>query len=215
MGDIVGKGRIAGLLVVAGLAMWLLLAGPARVLGLDGGNIGVLLLMGTMWAALHGIGRATREDLESAGSPGEWKAWLGLGFMSLAVVYALARAPVFLHMTRWNDPDAAAVARNLVLLLVAWTVLSRVVDSRWKEAVRGDERDRGIEHAAAGWGRGALVAGVIGVAVTLGLSPAEKLQWARPFVVANLLVFVLMGSWLVEYAATAIQYWRDRHGARA
>ncbi len=215
MGDIVGKGKIAGLMVVAALAMWLLLAGPARVLGLDGGNVGVLLLMGAMWTALHGLGRATREDLEGAGSPGEWKAWLGLGFMSLAVVYGLAKAPLFLHMTRWNDPDAGAVARNLVMLLVAWTVLSQVLDSRWKGAVRGDERDRGIEQAAAAWGRGALVAGVIGIALMLGLSPAEKLHWARPFVVANLLVCALMASCLVEYAATALQYWRDRRGVGA
>ncbi|MBN8799971.1 MAG: hypothetical protein J0H45_11585, partial [Stenotrophomonas nitritireducens] len=159
MGDIVGKGKIAGVMVVAALAMWLLLAGPERVLGLDGGNVGILLLMGAMWAAVHGVGRATREELEGAGSPGEWKAWLGLGFMSLAVVYGLAKAPLFLHMARWNDPDAGAVARNLVMLLVAWTVLSRLLDSRWKGAVRGDERDRGIEQAAAAWGRGALVAG--------------------------------------------------------
>jgi len=36
-----------------------------------------------------------------------------------------------------------------------------------------------------------------------------KLQWARPFVIADLWVFALMWGWLCEYAATALMYWRD------
>ncbi len=36
-----------------------------------------------------------------------------------------------------------------------------------------------------------------------------KLQWARPFVIADLWVFALMWGWLREYAATALIYWRD------
>ena len=51
--------------------------------------------------------------------------------------------------------------------------------------------------------------------VKLGFSPAEKLQWARPFVIANLLVFALMWGWLCEYVATALMYWRDRREVRA
>lgn len=204
------SGRIAALLAIAGVSLWLLLAGPSRLLGFDTGNIGIVLLMGGMWVSLYTVSRASRDDLEVAGSPGEWKAWLGLAFNLLAVIYFLAKAPVFMHMTAWNDPNAQAVARNLVMLMIAWAVLSQLLDSRWKRAVRKDERDREVARVAAGWGRGALIFGIVGIAVALGLSPAEKLPWAKPFVIANLLIFALMCGWLAECATAVIMYWRNR-----
>jgi hypothetical protein len=82
--------------------------------------------------------------------------------------------------------------------------------SRWKGVVQQDERDRDIEKHASRWGREALIVVIVGLAVMLGFSPAEKLQWATHFMIANLLVFALMCGWLCEYAATVIYYWRDR-----
>lgn len=201
---------LLGTVLVAALSLWLLLAGPARILGFDGGQAGMLLLLATAWVSLYRISRTSRGQLEGMASPGEWRAWLGAGFMLVAVIYFLVKAQVFQRMSAWNDPDAAAVARNLVMLLIAWAVLANVLASRWKGAVREDERDREIEKQAAGWGRGALVFCIIGIVVMLGFSPAQKLQWAKPFVIANLLVFALMWGWLCEYAATALMYWRDR-----
>lgn len=201
---------LIGAMLVSAVALWLLLAGPARVLGFDGGHVGIVLLMATAWVSLYRISRTSRDQLEGMASPGEWRAWLGLGFMLVAVVYFLVKAQVFQRMAAWNDPDAAAAARNLVMLLIAWAVLANVLAWRWKGAVREDERDREIEKQAAGWGRGALIFCIVGIAAMLGFSPAEKLQWAKPFVIANLLVFALMWGWLCEYAATALMYWRDR-----
>ena len=67
------------------------------------------------------------------------------------------------------------------------------------------------DHAcAAGVGRIALIVYVIGLAVTLGLSPAAKLQWASHFLVANLLVLAVMWGGLFEYAASAVLHWRAR-----
>lgn len=203
--------KVAVLAGVAAVAMWLLLAGPPRWLGVDSGHLGTILLMGVMWLSLHAISRLPRDELDAAASPAEWRAWLGLGFMLLAVVYAQAKVPVFAQMSAWNDPQARAVARNLVMLLIAWAVLSGVVGSRWKGAVTQDERDRQIEKTAAEWGRGTLVFCVAAIAVTLGVSPAEKLQWARPLAVAHLLVFALMWGWLFEHAAAVVLYWRSRH----
>lgn len=201
---------LVAVLAVGALALWLMLAGPARVLGFDGGQAGMVLLIATGWLSLYRISTMPRQELEGIASSAEWKAWLGFGFMLVAVIYFLVKARVFQQMSAWNDPDAAAVARNLVMLLIAWTVLSNVIGSRWKNAVQEDERDREIEKRAAGWGRGALVFGIVGIAVMLGFSPLDKLQWAKPFVIANLLVFALMWGWLCEYAATTFMYWRDR-----
>ena len=110
-----------------------------------------------------------------------------------------------------HNPQATAVGRNLVLLLVAWAVLSSVVASRWKGRVQEDERDRDIARQASGWGRGATIACVVALAVTLGFSPAERLLWASHLMIANLLVLALMCGCLFEYATTAVAYWRDRH----
>ena len=97
----------------------------------------------------------------------------------------------------WANPAANQVGRNLVLMLVAWTVLSSVMASRWKGLVQEDERDREIEKQANGWGRGALTFCIIGIAVMLAFSPAQKLEWATHFMIANLLVFALMWGCLL------------------
>ena len=207
-----GSGRwiMAGLLFLAGLALWLLLAGPERLLGIDTGNLGVAVLMTVAWVSMVAILRMPRDGLESLVSPGEWRAWLGLGFMLVATVYFLANVQVFEQGPPWANPAANRVGRNLVLMLVAWTVLSNVMASRWKGLVQEDERDREIEKQANGWGRGALTFCIIGLAVMLAFSSAHKLEWATHFMIANLLVFALMWGWLCEYAATAIYYLRDR-----
>lgn len=204
--------HVAGLAAIALPALWLLLAGPSRVLGFDAGKAGVALLVTAAWGSLLALSWLPRGEREAAVAPGEWKAWIGTGFMALGIAYFLSKVRVFAGAT-FGDADAQAVARNLVLLLVAWAVLSQVVAARSKGRVEADERDRDIAAQAAGWGRGALVFCIVGIAVMLGFSPAAKLQWATHFMVANLLVFALMWGWLVEYAASALIHWRERRAS--
>src|SRR3546814_3988408 len=89
--------------------------------------------------------------------------------MAVAVAYFLAKIRVFQGAGVPFNPEATAVGRNLVLLLVAWAVLSSVVASRWKGQVQEDERDREIARHASGWWRGALIVFLVGLAVMLGL----------------------------------------------
>jgi uncharacterized membrane protein len=199
------------LLLAAGLALWLLLAGPSKLLGVDTGQAGTALLVTVAWVSLFAIHRMPRGEIERAASPGEWKAWSGVVFMAVAIAYFLSKLHAFQGASIPHDPEAAAVGRNLVLLLVAWSVLSVVIASRWKGEVEEDERDREIARRGSGWGRGALTVGVIGIAVMLAFSPDAKLQWATHPMIANLLVFALMWGCLFEYAAIGVAYWRDRH----
>lgn len=201
---------IAGLLAGAGIAFWLLLAGPSRLLGVDAGQAGTALLVTVAWVSMYRVSRLPGDELGAAASPAEWKAWIGAGFMLVAIAYFVAKIEVFAAAKVFADADASAVARNLVLLLAAWSVLSTVIASRWKGAVEEDERDRDIAARAAAWGRGALVLAVIMLAVALGLSPASRLQWASHFLVANLLVLAVMWGCLFEYAAGAVLHWRAR-----
>lgn len=201
---------LPGLLLVAGFALWLLLAGPAELLGVDTGHAGMVLLVTCLWVSLYAIGRAPSSALDRSVSPGEWKAWIGTAFMGAAVAYFMLNLEVFQGPPVPDNPEASVVGRHLVLLLVAWKVLSSVLAARWKGEVEEDERDREIERRAAGWGRGVLLAAVGVLAGTLGLSPPERLQWATHFLVANLLVLSLMLGWLAECATTAMYHWRDR-----
>ena len=199
------------LLLVAGLALWLLLAGPSKLLGVDTGQTGIALLVTVAWMSLLAIHRMPRGEIERAVSLGECKAWSGVVFMAVAIAYFLSKLHVFQEASIPHNPEAAAVGRNLVLLLIAWSVLSAVIASRWKGEVEEDERDREIARRGNGWGRGALTFAVIGIAAMLAFSPDAKLQWATHLMISNLLVFALMWGCLFEYAAIGVAYWRDRH----
>ena len=201
--------QVAGLAAIALPALWLLLAGPERVLGVDSGNAGMVLLVTAAWTSLLALSRLPRGEAERAIAPAEWKAWIGTGFMLVAMVFLATRAELFLGPSA-DRHTAQGVVRSLVMLLVAWAVLSRVVAARWAGAVDEDERDREIALRASGHGRNALVVAGIALAVSLGFSPPDRLAWATHFGIANLLVFGLMLGWLVEYAATALMYLADR-----
>ncbi len=201
--------RWTGLILMAGLALWLLLAGPGRLFGLRTDVMGIYLLMAGAGALLYAVSRIPREALETVASPAEWKARIGLAFSAVAIAYFLANADVVNDVPLGHNPSAIAVGTNLVMLLIAWVILSSILSSRWKGAVEQDERDREIATQAAGWGRGALIFCVIGIAVVLG-SPAEKLAWATPPMIGNMLIFALMWGWFCEYVATLVLYHRDR-----
>lgn len=195
---------------VAGTAFWFLLAGPTRVLGIDAGHLGVLILVGLLWGSLWFVSTRSGDEMANAASPGEWQAWLGFAFLLLATAYFVLKLPLFaVTGTVMDNPDASRVGRNVVMLFISWTVLSSVMESRWK-GVRSDERDRQIAARAQACARFVLVAGVVVVAVLLGFSPADRLQWATPLMLAHVMILILMVSNLVETAVQAVSYWRDR-----
>jgi hypothetical protein len=199
-----------GLIVLAGVALWLLLAGPDRLFGWDVGRLGMVLLLGSAWGLHFAVWRLPRETLARSASPAEWRARVGAGFTLIAVIYFLSKMHVFNDGGFLHNHAANAVARNLVMLMIAWYVLSHTLAWRMQGVVEADERDREIAVEAAGWGRGALIFCVIGIAVMLSFTPAERLGWATPLMIGNLLVFALMWGWLCEYVATLGYYWRDR-----
>lgn len=202
---------VLGLLLLTMFALWLLLAGPQSLLGLDTGNVGMVLLINAAWVSLFAVSRLPRDAVAEVASPAEWNAWIGTAFMAAAIAYLVSNAGVFMAASVWNDPVTGRVVRNLVVLLIAWSVLRGVLARRWSAAVTEDERDREISAKAAGWGRFGLVAFCVGMAALLGVSPEDRLQWASHLVIANLFIIGLMLSCLLEYVGTAIYYWRDRH----
>jgi hypothetical protein len=196
---------------VAGLAFWLAIAGPGRLLGIDTGNVGVAMLLGGLWLSLWWLSRVPVETLQGTASPAEWQAWIGLGFLGMAIVYFLVKLPLFAAPGPLTDhPEVARAGRNGVMLLVGWFVLSSVLGRRWRERVQLDERDREIAARGCTWARGFLVAALFVLAVTLALTPPGRLEWATPVLLAQALILIAMVSHWIELAVQAASYRRDR-----
>ncbi|MCW4453731.1 hypothetical protein OK348_02835 [Flavobacterium sp. MXW15] len=175
--------------------------------GVAVGAFGASLLILVTGMALHAVSRMPRREVEGKISPREWQAWIGLCVNAAGAVCFATRLPL---LAEGAGPAARDVAVSLIGLLLAWLVLSRLLAARWKGRVQVDERDRQVEIPAAGWSRGAVVAGLVGLALTFGFSPPGRLQWASHFLIGNLLVFVLACGWLAEHAGMVWMYWRDR-----
>lgn len=199
------------LLLVGACATWLLLAGPDRVLGIDAGNLGVFALITASWGSLIAVSRLPQDGIESAISPGEWRAWIAFAFTVVIAAYAITHVGAFQGPPLWQNPDAQRVGRTIALMVIAWVILFAVLRQRWHGRVQEDERDREIEARASEWARVALSVLAIALAVLLGFTPSERLEWAPPPVIAHLIVLALIGASLVEYGYTALAYWRDRH----
>ena len=146
--------------------------------------------------------------LERVAAPAEVNAWVMLLFVGATIAVLLGNADALAN--GFESGEAKQLGMKLGVLVLFYVVLAQVLRARRGTNVLEDERDLVISRLAAVWGRGALVFCIIGIAVMLAFSPAHKLEWATHFMIANLLVFALMWGWLCEYAATAINYWRDR-----
>jgi hypothetical protein len=202
------KWGLAGLVAMAGFSFWVLLAGPEEILGLDLGKFSIGVTALVAWATLHAVTAAPRGELDEVVSPGEWRAWLGLGFTVLVAAYLIAKSDVIA-----GAADLRALGKvggNVVLLFIAWAVVGQALNWRWKGRVLEDERDREIEVLAVQRARGVLLTLALMLAVTLAFTPAERLAWATPVAIAHLIVFGVVVHTLVEYAATVHAHWRDR-----
>ena len=170
--------QVAALAAIALPALWLLLAGPDRLLGIEGDHLGMGLLVTAAWTSLLALSKLPRGEGEAAIAPAEWRAWIGTGFMAVAVAYFLGNLEVFAAGP--DDRAARATATNLVLLLVAWTVLSQVLASRWKGTVEEDSVTAVSPCMPPGGGSGTAAVAVFALAGTLGFSPTERCSGPTP-----------------------------------
>ncbi|MGB0135311.1 hypothetical protein [Dokdonella sp.] len=189
------------------LALWLVLVTPAHWLGVETGALGTGLLLVTTWVGLWWSTRLP-VDPESAISPGEVRAWVALVFTSVIAAFMVANAGVILGAER--VADLRGVGRTLAMLVIGWLIFSSILRQRLRGAVQEDERDRDVERRSQSWAHSTTCILVIGLAVTLGLTPAGRLDWARPMVIAHLLILMLVLSSLVACVVSIRLYRRDR-----
>lgn len=195
-------------LLPAGVGLWLLWLAPTRLAGFDTGIAGCILLSLSAWAAIALAAAAPRAAAATM-SPGETQSWIAFVFCVLIAAYLL-RATDLLMAGEWlRDAEARRVAVRIGILVAAWIVVAVLAGKR-NRGVAEDERDRAVHAIGTSFAYGAVAMCLIGYAVTLGLSPPERLAWVTPPAVANQMIFILLWGSIVGYAARGIVYWRDR-----
>lgn len=170
----------------------------------------LLLALGSVVTAMQ-LSLRPVMDLEGRMAPAEIDAWISLACIGLVIAWMLLNVPML--MEDWSPQAAGQSGSRLVMVLVFLVVVSSVMRSRRGKAVTEDERDQLIERRALEWEHRALVLVVIGIMVTLGFSPMDRLQWATPSGVATVLAFALLWGWLVGAVAKVGMYWWDRRGS--
>ncbi|MBP1474217.1 hypothetical protein J7I44_07895 [Frateuria sp. MAH-13] len=204
--------RYAVLIPLSILAFYVLFVLPDVDLGWPGGLAligGAWLVWYLLWATWTASGTSLGEAV-AAVSPGEQRAWIGLLFTLAILLYFGLRASQMVGTDGGRAPEATAIGRHIGMMVVAWLVVMQVLARRWRDKVQADERDRAIEARAAGWARGSLVVLVVALAVLFAFTPPDRLAWARPMTLSNMLMAGLIGSCLLEYLVTGLAYWRDR-----
>ncbi|HZX70667.1 MAG TPA: hypothetical protein VFE77_07605 [Rhodanobacter sp.] len=209
--------RYAVLIPLSILAFYVLFVLPDIDLGWPGGLallVGAWLVWYLLWATMQASAAAARtDDAVAAVSPGEQRAWIGLIFTAAILVYYALRGSQMVAADGTMAPEASAIGRHIAMLIVGWLVVMQVLRKRWRDTVEADERDRIIQARAGSWARIGLSVFVIALAVMFAFSPLDRLAWATPMTISNLLMTGLIASCLLEYAVIGVAYWRDRRGA--
>jgi len=206
--------RYAILVPLSILAFYALFVLP----GIDLGWLGGLAMLAGAWVVWYLLWATMQESVAAARtgdaavpiSPGEQRAWIGLAFTAAILVYFALRGSQMVAADGTMAPEASAIGRHIGMLVVGWLVVMRVLRRRWQDTVEEDERDRLIQARACSWARIGLSVFVLCIAALFAFSPLDRLQWARPMPLSNLLMTGLIASSLLEYAVTGLAYWRDR-----
>lgn len=198
-------------LLLAGAGLYLFFGNGIELARLSLGFVGVWLFVAAVWLLVDAVHRIPRSEAEQAIAPGEWQAWVGTAVLTAVLVGMALTADAFTApVPIQRNPEAGIAGRNVNTLFIVWVVLAHVLRQRWKGTVLADERDRRIEQVSGGWGRGATIVAIVGIAVMLGFSPTARLQqFSYPLLAQMLMATLVLGAWF-DHVAAAMLYWRDR-----
>lgn len=195
-----------------GAGLLILLFMQDLLIDLHLGMIGSLLLLIAAWAALL-LGTQRRGDDDYASeertvSLAEKENWAALFFTAFVGVFLASEFNVIAAAT--SAGELRGLGKVVTTTLIAWIIISTVLRQRSSQRVARDERDREIRQRADAAAHTIICIAVIGLAVTLGLSPIARLGWATPLLIAHLLILALIVSSFVGHALAAHSYWQDR-----
>lgn len=202
----VPRSALFWLLAPASLALWLILVTPTRWLGFETGAVGTGLLLLTAWAGLW-LSTRIPADRDASVSPSEVRQWVALVFTGAIAAFLAFHAADIARAEK--VADLRSIGRTVAMLVIGWILFSAVLRQRVHAGVQEDERDREVQRHADSGSHTAICLLVVALAVTLGLSPADRMAWATPIVIAHLLVLALV---LANLLGCIVAVWQYRRG---
>ena len=203
------------LLVAAVIGATASLFGPhGPWLGVDIGATGAALFGLALWSGAWLLAKNPDRIFSPAWPIAERRAWTGLLFALLIFLnylrfmwaLSLHEAPVSL-----GEMPSRHFIWNLIVLLIAWAVVSKTVGGDDPDAIDFDERDLRIQRKADRAGDAAFTVITIACIVLLIALPAERLEWwLAPLIAAQVLIGLLIARTLSEYAYLVVSYMRER-----
>lgn len=192
------------------------LFGPQeRWWGLDIGSLSSTVFGFTLWIGA-GLFAAFPERIFSPDwSTAERRAWAGLFFVVLIYLVYLRFMWSLSGLTEIPDSihelPAEHFVGNLVVLLIAWAVVSSTMRGRESGEIESDERDLRLRAAADRVGDWVLTVLIVWCVGLLIGKPTDRLAWwLAPMIAANVLVGILVTKTLVEHVYLVGRYAWDR-----
>ena len=184
--------------------------------GLNLGSLGATVFGLTLWFGAWLFARYPDRIFASEWSIAERRAWTALVFVLLILLsylrfmWALAAMPEV--PATFRDLPAEQFIANLVVLFIAWAVVSSSLRGKQPDVIEADERDLRLRGAADHVGDWALTILVGWCAGLLAFQPAERLTWwLAPLIAANVLIGILIAKTLVEHVYLVGRYaWERR-----
>lgn len=208
--------RLVLSLLVAGIGMCLFFSGIYRNFEIPMGFVGTVLFSAAVWSAVTAIHTTPTSDAEQRIAPGEWKAWVDLGFL-VAILAAMALALTVPHtvVPIGQDPDAQRFGRLLTAIFIAWAIVSYMLRKRWGAQVTHDERDAQIDLNTTKLSLYMMVCGMFAFVILLTANPLERLQWLSYGLIAHILIMIMVTAHLIGNIAQIVYYARERVAADA
>jgi hypothetical protein len=205
-----------GILALALTGALASLFGPdLRWWGFNLGSLGATAFGFTVWIGAWLYARYPDRIFAPEWSIAERRAWTALVFVLLILIaylrfmWGLAAMPDVPATIR-ELPSEHFIA-NLVVLFIAWAVVSSSLRGKERDVIEVDERDLRLRGAADHVGDWALTILVCWCAGLLTFQPAERLiWWLAPLIAANVLIGILIAKTLIEHLYLVGRYAWDR-----
>ncbi|HEX6397885.1 MAG TPA: hypothetical protein VFZ95_10700 [Steroidobacteraceae bacterium] len=182
--------------------------------GGDLGPVGAAVLYAALWVFVVHLARHAGEVFPEEWSSAEKQAWVTLVFVALICFQVISTLAVLPELGADADRLGNSATRNLGIRIAmpvfGWIVVTSMLARQEPGAVRLDERDLRIAHAASRFADGGTTLFIIGLVVTLVVLPEYSRTWLRPLIAANVLIALLIARALVENMYSVLRYRRER-----
>ncbi len=188
--------------------------GPDGWLGIDVGAVGAAVLYAAIWLFVIHLSRAPTGIFPEQASQAERQGWVSLAFVLLIACnflnFIVALPALGEAADRLSNPASRQFGINLGMLIVAWSVVAKIVRAQDTDGIESDERDLRIQHGAQRMAGGLMSMLILGLVALLAIFPEQAQPWMRPLIVGNVLLGLLIAHTLAESIHRVARYTRQR-----